>query len=51
MHYRAIVEPRNVRIYGIKEVKYRIAQNFRLLKVNVLIDLLKVSFQNKYCTG
>ncbi|KAM3716667.1 Inhibin beta A chain [Dirofilaria immitis] len=34
MHYRAIVEPRNVRIYGIKEVKYRIAQNFRLLKTS-----------------
>ncbi|VDO54673.1 unnamed protein product [Onchocerca flexuosa] len=34
MHYRAIVEPRNTRIYGIKEVKYRIAQNFRFLKGN-----------------
>ncbi|CAG9537036.1 unnamed protein product [Cercopithifilaria johnstoni] len=41
MHYRAIVEPRNVRIYGIKEVKYRIAQNFRLLKI-ILITLKQI---------
>ncbi|VBB29535.1 unnamed protein product [Acanthocheilonema viteae] len=41
MHYRAIVEPRNVRIYGIKEVKYRIAQNFRLLKI-ILVTLKQI---------
>ncbi|KAM3716664.1 E3 ubiquitin-protein ligase [Dirofilaria immitis] len=41
MHYRAIVEPRNVRIYGIKEVKYRIAQNFRLLKI-ILITFKQI---------
>ncbi|VDK88470.1 unnamed protein product [Onchocerca ochengi] len=41
MHYRAIVEPRNIRIYGIKEVKYRIAQNFRFLKI-ILITFKQV---------
>ncbi|VDN06680.1 unnamed protein product [Thelazia callipaeda] len=46
LHYKAVVEPQIVRVYSIKEVQYKIAQNFHLLK-NYLNN---IDFNNVFLT-